>query len=138
MEKTEALKSKIKAALLYPAAVIIVTFIVVTILHDFHHTAIFRIIRRFWRRFTSLDAVPGRHIQFFVAKWYIIFSVVVGAVYGLIQLKMRNKTFQQLIDYYSLKMSVISVVLKKSAIARFALTLEKQPCLLPVRRWLKP
>ena len=62
--------------------------------------------------------------NFFVANWYLIFAVIGGAVYGLLQLKKRSKAFGELLDRYSLKIPVIGAILEKSAIARFARTLE--------------
>jgi type IV pilus assembly protein PilC len=124
MEKTEALKSKIKAALFYPTAVIVVSFIVVTILMIF-------VIPQFSELFSSFGADLPALTQFlvdlsnyFVAYWYIIFGIVGGIVYGLLELKKRSKKFGELMDRYSLKMPVIGEILEKSAIARFARTLE--------------
>ncbi|MGK0297564.1 MAG: type IV pilus assembly protein PilC [Gammaproteobacteria bacterium] len=124
MEKTEALKSKIKAALFYPTAVIVVSFIIVTILMIF-------VIPQFSELFSSFGADLPALTQFlvdmsnlFVDKWYLMFSVIGGSVYGILELKKRSKKFGELLDRYSLKIPVIGVILEKSAIARFARTLE--------------
>ena len=124
MEKTEALKSKIKAALFYPAAVIVVSFIVVTILMIF-------VIPQFEDLFSSFGADLPALTQFlidlskfFVQWWWLMFAAIAGTVFGIIELKRRSKAFAHLIDRYSLKMPIIGVVLEKAAIARFARTLE--------------
>ncbi|MGY8814528.1 MAG: type II secretion system F family protein [Gammaproteobacteria bacterium] len=124
MEKTEALKSKIKAALFYPTAVIVVSFIIVTILMIF-------VIPQFSELFSSFGADLPALTQFlvdmsnlFVDKWYLMFSVIGGSVYGILELKKRSKKFGELLDRYSLKIPVIGEILEKSAIARFARTLE--------------
>ncbi|NNE37262.1 MAG: type II secretion system F family protein [Gammaproteobacteria bacterium] len=124
LEKTEALKSKIKAALFYPIAVIVVAFIIVTILMIF-------VIPQFSELFSSFGADLPALTQFlvdtsnmFVDKWYIIFGVIGGVVYGLLELKKRSKKFGEIMDRYSLKIPVIGGILEKSAIARFARTLE--------------
>lgn len=124
MEKTEALKSKIKAALFYPIAVIVVAFIIVTILMIF-------VIPQFSEMFSSFGADLPALTQFlvdssdyFVEKWYVIFGVIGGTVFGLLQLKKRSQKFAELMDRYSLKIPVIGEILEKSAIARFARTLE--------------
>jgi type IV pilus assembly protein PilC len=124
MEKTEALKSKIKAALFYPAAVIVVAFVIVTILMIF-------VIPQFSELFSGFGAeLPGL-TQFlvdmsnwFVSSWYILFAVLGGAAYGFMEARKRSILFGQFLDRASLKIPVIGAILEKSAIARFARTLE--------------
>lgn len=124
MEKTEALKSKIKSALFYPAAVIVAAVIVVSILMIF-------VIPQFTELFSSFGADLPALTQFlidvsnfFVAYWFYIFAAMGGTVFGLIQLKKRSIAVQHFIDRASLKIPVIGEILEKSAIARFARTLE--------------
>ena len=124
MEKTEALKSKIKAALFYPTAVIVVAGIVVTILMIFVIPQFSALFEGFGADLPALTQFLVDTSNFFVAYWYMIFGVVGGTVYGLMQLKKKNKTAQNLIDRYSLKLPILGVVLEKAAIARFARTLE--------------
>ncbi len=124
MEKTEALKSKIKSALFYPSAVIVAAIIVVSILMIF-------VIPQFTSLFSSFGADLPALTQFlincsnfFVANWFMMGVVAGGTVYGLIQLKKRSVTVQQFLDRASLKIPIIGEILEKSAIARFARTLE--------------
>lgn len=124
MEKTEALKSKIKAALFYPTAVIVVSFIVVTILMIFVIPQFSELFSSFGADLPALTQFLVDSSNFFVAYWYIIFAVIGGAVYSLMEAKKRSKAVQQFIDRYSLKLPIIGEVLEKSAIARFARTLE--------------
>jgi type II secretory pathway component PulF len=74
MEKTEAIKSKIKSALMYPTAVIVVAFVVVTIIMIF-------VIPAFKSVFTSFGAdLPAPTLlviaisEFFVKYWWLIFG----------------------------------------------------------------
>jgi type IV pilus assembly protein PilC len=124
MEKTEALKSKIKAALFYPTAVIVVAFIIVTILMIF-------VIPQFSEMFSSFGADLPALTQFlvdasdfFVEQWIFIFGVVIAAVVGVLELKKRSRRFGELVDMYSLRIPIIGEILEKSAIARFSRTLE--------------
>ncbi len=124
MEKTEALKSKIKSALFYPAAVIVAAVIVVSILMIF-------VIPQFTELFSSFGADLPALTQFlidcsdfFVANWFFIFAVMGGTVYGALELKKRSTTVQQFLDRAILKVPVIGMIMEKSAIARFARTLE--------------
>ena len=124
MEKTEALKSKIKSALFYPAAVIVAAVIVVTILMIF-------VIPQFSDLFSSFGADLPALTQFlidcsnfFVANWVMMFAVGGGVIFGLMEIKKRSTAVQQFLDRASLKIPVIGEILEKSAIARFARTLE--------------
>jgi len=124
MEKTEALKSKIKAALFYPAAVIVVAFIIVTILMIF-------VIPQFSDLFGSFGADLPALTQFlidtsdwFVANWYILFAVIVAIIFGFLEVRKRSIKFGHFLDRMSLKVPIIGMILEKAAIARYARTLE--------------
>ncbi|MEE9552453.1 MAG: type II secretion system F family protein [Gammaproteobacteria bacterium] len=124
MEKTEALKSKIKAALFYPAAVIVVSFIVVCILMIF-------VIPQFQDLFDSFGADLPALTQFlidtskwFQANWYLLVAAIIGVVVGFMELRKRSRKFGEILDRLSLKIPIIGNILEKSAIARFARTLE--------------
>ena len=124
LEKTEALKSKIKSALFYPAAVIVAAIIVVTILMIF-------VIPQFSELFGSFGAdLPGLTqflidaSDFFVANWWIMFGILGATVFGLLEFKKRSIAAQHFLDRARLKIPVIGDLLEKSAIARFARTLE--------------
>ena len=124
MEKTEALKSKIKAALFYPTAVIVVAFIIVTILMIFVIPQFSELFSSFGADLPALTQFLVDSSDFFVANWYLIFAAIGGTVFGLLEFKKRSKKFGEFLDRYSLRIPVIGVILEKSAIARFARTLE--------------
>ena len=124
MEKTEALKSKIKAALFYPAAVIVVAGIVVTILMIFVIPQFSELFGSFGADLPALTQMLIDMSNFFVQWWWAMFAAIVGTAFGLLELKKRSVPFAHLLDRLSLKIPIIGVVLEKSAIARFARTLE--------------
>ena len=122
-EKTEAIKGKIKKALFYPTAVLIMAFIVSAVLMIF-------VIPQFADLFKDFGADLPALTQFlidcsngFVKYWYLIFGAVFGAGYGFIEGKRRSKTFRELLERVSLKMPVFGDILVKATIARFARTL---------------
>lgn len=124
MEKTEALKSKIKSALFYPAAVIVVAFIIVTILMIF-------VIPQFQDLFSGFGADLPALTQFlidtshwFVGNWYILFGAIIAVIFAFMEGKKRSKAFAHFLDRISLKIPVVGMILEKSAIARYARTLE--------------
>ncbi len=93
MEKTEALKSKIKSALFYPAAVIVVAFIIVTILMIF-------VIPQFQELFSSFGADLPALTQllidiskWFQAYWWLLFLGIGGVVYAFVEARKRSVAF---------------------------------------------
>jgi type IV pilus assembly protein PilC len=123
MEKTEAIKSKIKSALMYPTAVIVVAFVVVTIIMIF-------VIPAFKSVFTSFGAdLPAPTLlviaisEFFVKYWWLIFGVIGGGAYFFFQAWRRSEKMQMFMDRLLLKVPIFGVLVEKSVIARWTRTL---------------
>lgn len=123
MEKTEAIKSKIKSALMYPIAVIVVAFVVVTIIMIF-------VIPAFKSVFSSFGAdLPAPTLfvmavsEFFVSYWWLIFGVIGGSIYFFMQAWKRNEKMQIIMDRILLKIPVFGVLIEKSCVARWTRTL---------------
>ena len=122
MEKTEAIKSKVKSALMYPAAVIVVAFVVVVIM-------IF-VIPAFKEVFSSFGAdLPAPTLlviaisEFFVAYWWIVFGALGGGFYFFMQAWKRNVKVQRVMDRALLKMPIFGTLVEKSTVARWTRTL---------------
>lgn len=123
MEKTESIKSKIKSALMYPASVVIVAFIVVTVIMLF-------VIPAFKEVFTSFGAdLPGPTLfvmgmsDIFVKWWWLIFGLLGGGTYFFLQAWKRNQKMQQFMDRLLLKMPIFGALIDKSCTARWTRTL---------------
>jgi type IV pilus assembly protein PilC len=123
MEKTEAIKSKIKSALMYPTSVIVVAFVVVAIIMIF-------VIPAFKQVFTSFGAdLPAPTLfvmgmsEFFVAYWWLIFGVLGGGIYFFLQAWKRNERVQQVMDRLLLRMPIFGALIDKSCVARWTRTL---------------
>ena len=121
-EKTEALKAKIKKALVYPTAILVVAFVVTAILMIF-------VIPQFEALFTGFGAdLPGLtkaviHLsQVFQEYWWLIFGSVIGVVMSIMQARKRSRKVQHFFDRLLLKIPVIGEVVYKGAIARFSRT----------------
>jgi len=123
MEKTEAMKSKIKSALMYPIAVLVVAFVVTAVIMIF-------VVPSFKEVFTSFGAdLPAPTLvviamsEFFVAYWWLIFGGLGGGFYFFMQAWQRNKKVQIFMDRLMLKLPIFGVLVEKSSIARWTRTL---------------
>ncbi len=122
-EKTVAIKNKIKSALTYPIAVLVVAFVVVAVIMIF-------VIPAFKEVFTSFGAdLPAPTLfviamsEFFVSYWWLIFGSIGGGVYFFLQTWKRSEKMQKTMDRLLLKVPVFGDLLYKSAIARWTRTL---------------
>jgi type IV pilus assembly protein PilC len=123
LERTEALKSKVKSAMFYPTAVIVVAFVITAILMIFVVPQFEQLFSGFGADLPWLTAVVIDMSEFFQAYWWAIFGGIFGAVGGLIYTKKRSTKLAHFLDRASLKIPVVGDILHKSATARFARTL---------------
>lgn len=122
-EKILAIKSKIKSALFYPIAVIIVAALVITVIMLF-------VIPEFKNVFTSFGAdLPAPTLiviamsDFFVSYWYLVFGIIFGAVTIISYLYKRSPQMQNAVDRAILKLPVVGEIIRKATVARWARTL---------------
>ncbi len=122
-EKILAIKSKIKAALFYPIAIVVVAFVITAVIMIF-------VIPAFKQVFTNFGAdLPAPTLfvmgvsDFFVAYWYILFPAVIGGVWGFLEMWKRSIPIQIFMDRLSLKVPVFGDLIRKSTIARWTRTL---------------
>ncbi|MGD8567757.1 MAG: type II secretion system F family protein [Gammaproteobacteria bacterium] len=122
-EKVEAIKGKIKKALFYPAAVVVVAFIITAILLIFVIPQFESMFKGFGADLPALTLMVVSLSQIFQAYWWAIFGGLGAAVYGLMELKKRSRKFNEIIDTYILKVPIFGEIVTKATIARFARTL---------------
>lgn len=122
-EKTLEIKRKIKSALIYPVAVLVVAFVVVAVIMIF-------VIPAFKQVFTSFGAdLPAPTLvvmglsDIFVQYWWLIFGVIGGSTYFFFQSWKRSEKMQKTMDRLLLKMPVFGSLVFKSAVARWTRTL---------------
>ena len=122
-EKTMELKNKIKSALIYPIAVLVVAFVVVAVIMIF-------VIPSFKQIFTSFGAdLPTPTLlviamsEFFVSYWWLIFGSIFGAVYFFIESWRRSPKMQLVMDRLFLKVPVFGDLIHKATVARWTRTL---------------
>jgi len=122
-EKAEQLKSKIKKAMFYPAAVIIVAILVTSLLLLFVVPQFEEIFNGFGAElpaFTQLIVGISRWLQ---ASWYFFVIAIIVAIWLFKRAHRSSQSFRNRIDQIMLKIPVIGDILHKAAISRFARTL---------------
>ncbi|WCD81554.1 type II secretion system F family protein [Pseudomonas solani] len=122
-EKTEALKSKIKKAMNYPIAVVLVAVIVSAIL-------LIKVVPQFQSVFANFGAeLPAFTLMVIGLSealqewWYIILFAFIGIFFGLKQAHQRSEEFRNWLDRFVLKLPIVGDILYKAVVARFARTL---------------
>ena len=122
-EKTEALKAKIKKAMTYPIAVIVVALVVTGIL-------LVKVVPQFAETFQSFGSdLPAftlmvlRLSEFMQSWWLIILGAIIAVVYGVRELRLRSQGFAEGIDKLALKLPVVGGIVHDAVVARFSRTL---------------
>lgn len=122
-EKIEGIKGKIKSALFYPAAVVVVAFIITSVLLIF-------VIPQFESLFKSFGAdLPAFTLlvigisRVFQDWWWLIFGALGGAVFFMGYTYKRSIKMQHALDRLILRAPIVGAIVRKATIARFARTL---------------
>ena len=122
-EKTEAIKKKVKKALTYPTAVMVVAFIVTGILLYFVVPQFQDLFQGFGADLPAFTLMVIGLSKFVQAKWWLVLAVVGGSIFAIYEGKRRSARFRKLLDRLMLKIPVIGDILYKSAVARYSRTL---------------
>ncbi|MGH8675562.1 MAG: type II secretion system F family protein [Burkholderiales bacterium] len=122
-EKILAIQSKIKSALFYPIAIIVVAFIITAVIMIFVIPAFKEVFTNFGGELPGPTLVVMAISDWFVSYWYIIFPVIIGAVIGFLQAWKRSLAVQIFMDRLMLRMPLFGELVRKSVIARWTRTL---------------
>jgi type IV pilus assembly protein PilC len=122
-EKTMAIKSKIKSALMYPIAVIVVAFVVLTVIMIFVIPAFKEVFTSFGADLPAPTLVVIAMSEFFVKWWWAIFGLIGGGGYFFFESWKRSEKMQMFMDRLLLKVPVFGDLINKSVIARWTRTL---------------
>lgn len=122
-EKTVAIKNKIKSALTYPIAVMVVAFIVLAVIMIFVVPAFKDVFSSFGADLPAPTMMVISMSEFFVAYWWAIFGGLGGGIYFFLQSWKRSEKMQKRMDRLLLKIPVFGDLMYKSAVARWTRTL---------------
>lgn len=123
MEKTEAIKSKVRSALMYPTAVIVVAFVVVAVIMIFVIPAFKEVFSSFGADLPAPTLAVIAMSEFFVAYWWLIFGGLGGGAYFFMQAWKRNEKVQRFMDRLLLRLPVFGPLVEKSVVARWTRTM---------------
>ena len=123
LEKSEALKTKVKKALTYPAIVLVFAFVVTAILLIFVIPVFDDLFKGFGAELPALTRTVIKISQVFQDYWFLILGLPVVAVVGFLEGRKRSRKFYQLVDRWVLQIPLIGDLVATSANARFARTL---------------
>ena len=119
LEKTELLKKKVKKAMTYPIAVVVVAIIVTAIL-------LVKVVPQFESLFQGFGAELPVFTQMVVhlsewmqSWWFVVLLGIVGTIFLFKEAVRRSRKFSDLVDKYVLKLPVVGEILDKSAVAKF-------------------
>ncbi len=122
-EKTEALKAKIKKAMNYPIAVVIVAIIVSAIL-------LIKVVPQFEAVFANFGAELPAFTQMVIGLsqtlqewWFVVLLILFAAAFALKEAYKRSEEFRNWLDKTTLKLPLIGDIVYKSSVARYARTL---------------
>lgn len=122
-EKAEALKSKIKKAMFYPIAVLVVALIVTSILLIFVVPQFQDIFNGFGAELPAFTLFVIRISDFMQEYWWMMLIAVVATGYAYKEALLKSKKLRDANDRAILKLPVIGMILNKAAVARYARTL---------------
>ncbi|PKM28393.1 MAG: type II secretion system protein F [Gammaproteobacteria bacterium HGW-Gammaproteobacteria-11] len=122
-EKTEALKAKIKKAMNYPIAVVVVAVIVSAIL-------LIKVVPQFQEVFSNFGAELPAFTLMVIAMsealqewWFVVLGGLIAAGFTFREAHKRSEKFRNWVDRTLLKLPIVGDIIYKSSIARFARTL---------------
>jgi type IV pilus assembly protein PilC len=122
-EKILAIKSKIKSALFYPIAVVIVATLVIAVMMLFVIPEFKNVFSNFGADLPAPTLIVIAMSDFFVTWWYLVFGVIIAAVLVISYLYKRSPQMQNLVDRVVLQLPVVGDIIRKATVARWARTL---------------
>jgi type IV pilus assembly protein PilC len=122
-EKIESIKGKIKSALFYPAAVVVVAFIVTAVLLIFVIPQFEVLFQSFGGELPTLTQMVIGLSRWFQEWWYAVFGILGGSIAGAAYFYKRSPRLQYAMDRFVLRVPVVGEIVRKATIARYTRTL---------------
>lgn len=121
-EKILAIKSKIKAALFYPIAVIVVAIVITAVIMIFVIPSFKQVFKSFGADLPAPTLIVIAMSDFMVSNWYVVFGIL-GGIYGFFYMWKRSEKMQIVMDRLFLRLPIFGDIIRKATMARWARTL---------------
>lgn len=121
-EKTQAIKKKVKTALTYPIAIIVVAIALIFIMMMFVLPAFKEVYANMGAELPGLTQLVMNLSDLFVDYGWIMIILLIVSAFGLYKLHEKSPTFQKRIDALILRLPVFGTIVRKATIARWART----------------
>ena len=122
-EKILAIKSKIKSALFYPTAVVVVAGLVISVMMLFVIPEFKSVFANFGAELPAPTLMVIAISDAFVAYWYLIFGALIAAIVAIAWSYKRSTAMQIAVDRLVLRIPVIGAIIRKATVARWTRTL---------------
>jgi len=122
-EKMLAIKSKIKSAMFYPIAVLIVAFIITAVIMIFVIPAFKDVFKSFGADLPTPTLMVIAISDYFVEYWWLIFGSIGGGLFAFFYTWKRSEKMQFFLDRLFLRLPVFGPIIRKAVIARWTRTL---------------
>ena len=122
-EKILGIKAKIKSALFYPIAIIVVAVVITAIIMIFVIPAFKEVFKSFGADLPTPTLIVMAMSDFVVANWFLLFGTMGGSIYAFFWTWKRSVKMQMFMDKVVLKIPVFGDLIRKSSIARWTRTL---------------
>ena len=122
-EKILGIKAKIKSALFYPIAIIVVAVVITAIIMIFVIPAFKEVFKSFGADLPTPTLIVMAMSDFVVANWFFLFTTLGGSIYAFFWTWKRSVKMQMFMDKLVLKIPVFGDLIRKSSIARWTRTL---------------
>lgn len=122
-EKMQALISKIKSAMFYPASILIMAFVITAVIMIFVIPAFKEVFKSFGADLPAPTVIVIAISDYFVEYWWLIFGSIGGTIYAFLAAYKRSEAMQIAADRFVLRAPVFGTVIRKATVARWTRTL---------------
>ncbi|MBF0144409.1 MAG: type II secretion system F family protein [Magnetococcales bacterium] len=121
-EKSASLKAKVKSAMTYPISVLVIAFVITGVLMIFVVPTFADLFKNFGAELPAPTRIVIAMSEWTQSYWYVVIFVVGAAGYTFKRFYRQSEHFHYQVDRLTLHLPVFGMILRKSAVARFART----------------
>jgi type IV pilus assembly protein PilC len=123
MEKTVAMKSKIKSALMYPGIVLFVAIIAIAIIMIFVVPTFKQVFNSFGAELPVVTMMVLAASDFFVKYWFVLIGILAIGIFCFTRALKTSVALRDIVDRVMLKLPIFGSLVEKASVARWTSTL---------------